>query len=472
MNQVRVRFAPSPTGSLHVGGARTALYNMLFARANGGKFILRVEDTDQERSTDEALQAQIRDLKWLGFDWDEGPDIPGEYGPYRQSDRLDIYSRYANDLINSGKAFYCFLTDIEIEEFRAKKQPWNSPYRDLPLEKAKAMLADGKSATIRFRAPEDVLYSFDDMVRGRVELSSKMIGDFVILRSDGMPVYNFCCAIDDFSMQISHVFRGEEHLSNSLRQLMIYEAIGAKAPQFGHLSIILGSDKKKLSKRQGAVSCDFFRVQGYLPEALLNYIAFLGWSPKTEQEIFSLQELIAQFKPNQLNAAAPIFDLKKLDWLNSMHIRALPKLELIKRLESFGCNFANTDQAWQLSLIELIVSDATSLKGLLEAMKPYLEGFIWEKPSGFDELLSWSKTREIWQSWLDWLLEYDVVDRESVSSFIKKIQVEHNVKGKQLFMPLRVAVIGSLNGADVRLAAPIINKKFLIERVKLCLGVE
>lgn len=465
MRQVRVRFAPSPTGSLHVGGARTALYNMLFARANGGKFILRIEDTDQERSSEAAMNAQLQDLKWLGIIWDEGP--------IRQSERLDKYHAIAGDFLARGLAYYCFLTDSEIEKYRAKKQPWNSPYRDLSREDAKAKIANGESATIRFRTPDHAKdFDFTDMVRGKISLSSEMVGDFVIIRSDGMPVYNFCCAVDDHDMQITHVFRGEEHLSNTLRQLMIYDALSVFPPEFGHLSIILGSDKKKLSKRQGAVSCDSFRNNGYLPSALINYIALLGWSPKTEQEIFSLQELCQIFKPEQLNSAAPIFDSNKLNWLNAQHLRAMSVVDLFQCLEQMLPDESlPEDTLWRQNIIQLLVSDAVRLTDLSLAIKTYLDSFVWQAPDDIAEVLSWPHTRTIWQYWHNWLLDAELIDSDSIAVLMQTIQSDLGVKGKHLFMPLRLAVVAKCHGVDVKIAAPLISKESLHARVKACMDL-
>ena len=470
MNKVRVRFAPSPTGSLHVGGARTALFNYLFAKAQNGSFILRVEDTDQDRSTEEALSAQIRDLKWLGINWDEGPDCAAAYGPYRQSERTDIYKKIADELLQKGMAYYCFLTEQEIEEFRLKKQPWNSPYRNLTPAEAQAKIDAGAKPSIRFKTPAaEKIYEFNDIVRGDISLSSKMIGDFVIIRSGGMPVYNFCCAVDDHLMAISHVFRGEEHLSNSLRQLMIYEALGAEPPIFGHLSIILGADKKKLSKRQGAVSCDAFRQQGYLPEALLNYIAFLGWSPKTEQELFSKAELCEVFRADQLNAAAPIFDIKKLDWLNSQHIKSMPELELFARLQHCTKIEQTTEQEWQIAIMQLLSTDVVTLQDMATKIRPYLDNFKWQKPDGFADVLMWDSTAKLLLAWQEFLEADTKIDYASVENFLNDAKSKFSVKGKYLFMPLRAAVIGALQGADVRIAAPLISRASLKARVKSCL---
>ncbi|MES3037182.1 MAG: glutamate--tRNA ligase, partial [Bdellovibrionota bacterium] len=278
--KVRVRFAPSPTGYLHVGGARTAFYNYLYAKRMGGEFILRIEDTDEARNTDESLRMVLHDLKWLGMNWDEGPDEKtlgdkGSYGPYKQSHRKEIYQQVAQEIIKSGKAYYCFMTDAETEAQRAAATAAGthahvvSPYQDMPLEEALKKKAAGERAVVRFKTKNlKKDYQLNDLVRGEITFPSDMVGDFVLLRSDGMPVYNFCCVVDDHMMKISHVLRAEEHLNNTLRQMMIYESMGWALPQFGHLSVVLDEDRQKMSKRRGATSCFQFMEEGYLPEAL------------------------------------------------------------------------------------------------------------------------------------------------------------------------------------------------------------
>ena len=329
--RVRTRFAPSPTGGLHLGGARTALINYLFAKNQNGTFVLRVEDTDQARGEETFLHEQLKDLAWLNLHHDEGPNLnqtgsehsnrefsnkssintgqdKGNYGPYRQSLRLLLYQKYADKLINEGKAYYCFLTEEEIQkikqEFLKKNQAPRilSPYRDGSLKQAKERLSRGEKATIRFKSKENKTnYLLKDVVRGEVSFPSDMVGDFVLIRSSGLPVYNFACAVDDHLMHISHVFRSEEHLPNTLRQMMIFEAFNWPLPIYGHLSLILGEDKKKLSKRKGALSCGEYQKQGYLPSAVLNFLALMGWNPKTEQEIFTLPELEKAFSLKGLN---------------------------------------------------------------------------------------------------------------------------------------------------------------------------
>jgi glutamyl-tRNA synthetase len=288
---VRVRFAPSPTGYLHIGGARTAMYNYLFAKAMGGKYILRIEDTDLERSKREFEDSQIGDLKWLGLVHDEGPDVGGEYGPYRQSERGHIYASWAQKLIDTEHAYYCFCSE---EELTAKKELANlekrAPHydgkcRNLSLDEATSRLAAGEEAVIRFKAPRKA-YVFNDHVRGRVVFPEGMVGDFVVMRANGVPVYNYAVVVDDASMKISHVIRAEEHLPNTLRQLMLYEAFNETPPEFAHVSLLIGEDRQKLSKRHGATSVNMYKDMNYLPDALLNYLLLLGWSHPEDKDVF------------------------------------------------------------------------------------------------------------------------------------------------------------------------------------------
>lgn len=482
---VRVRFAPSPTGYLHVGGARTALYNYLYAKNTGGQLILRVEDTDVARSTDESMRMQIGDLKWLGLKWDEGPDPEslidvGPYGPYRQSRRLDIYKEHAHKLIEEGQAYYCFMTDDEIEvqrkeSMRMGKPPQvNSLYRDWPLFKAKERLDKGDKASVRFKVMEKKDYVLKDLVRGEVTFPSDMVGDFVILRSTGMPVYNFCCAVDDALMKISHVFRAEEHLSNTLRQMMLYEAFHYPIPQFGHLSIILGADRQKLSKRHGATSCHEYKVNGYLPEALNNFMALLGWSSPEAQEILSLDELIRQFSYDRLHSAPAVFDEQKLLWVNSTHLRALPNTELWKRVEPFlkeaGLKLPD-DPAWQELALNAMKTSMNTLRDAIELFRPLSETPV-PIADESKEILEWPTTKTVVEAWKQGI-EKSTGDYLSEEQFLKlqdSIKDTHSVKGKHLFQPIRVAVIGKPHGTELKLLVPLMHKRTLIARADVVLA--
>lgn len=478
-SSVRVRFAPSPTGYLHVGGARTALYNYLFAKRHGGKFILRIEDTDEARSTEESLRMQIADLKWLGLNWDEGPDAEslidfGPYGPYRQSRRQDIYKEHAEKLIARGQAYYCFMTDDEIERQRTQstkdgKPPQvNSPYRDWPIEKAKEKMAKGDKPVVRFKVMEKRDYVLKDLVRGEVTFPSDMVGDFVLLRSSGMPVYNFCCAVDDALMKITHVFRAEEHLSNSLRQMMLYEAFNYELPQFGHLSIILGSDRQKLSKRHGATSCNEYRMNGYLPEALNNFIALLGWSSPEAQEIMSMKEMTAQFGYERMNAAAAVFDEQKLSWVNATHLRALPHEELWRRVEPFlkdaGLKLPQ-DKDWQDRALGVFKTSMNNLKDAVELFRPLSESPL-EVASDAQEALAWPTTKQVVEAWRSGVESNssDYLSEEQFNKLQDSIKDTQNVKGKHLFMPIRVAVIGKPHGAELKMLVPLMHKRTLVAR--------
>jgi nondiscriminating glutamyl-tRNA synthetase len=323
---VRVRFAPSPTGFLHVGNVRTALFNWLFAQYHRGVFLVRIEDTDAERSRQQYETQLLDDLCWLGLEWNEGIEVGGDCGPYRQSDRYEVYQKYARQLLDEDKAFPCFCTEEELEEARRKQLEQNETprysgkCRHLSPEELDARRKSGDASTLRLRVrPETV--GFTDLVFGRIDIETDQISDPILLRSDGSPTYNFCCVIDDWLMKISHVIRGEGHLSNTHRQILIYEALGAPLPHFAHLSTILGPDGQKLSKRHGATSVEEFHNQGYLPEALGNYLALLGWSPSEDgKEMMSLDEIAREFNLTRIQKSPATFDSKKLDWMNRSYI--------------------------------------------------------------------------------------------------------------------------------------------------------
>jgi nondiscriminating glutamyl-tRNA synthetase len=486
--KVRVRFAPSPTGYLHVGGARTALYNYLFAKHNGGEFILRVEDTDLERSTEESMKMQIQDLKWLNIVWDEGPNPDtlvdmGPYGPYRQSHRKQIYLEHAERLVQQGKAYYDFRSDQELEAIKeaaiaSGKPPQVGPPADMasPAE-ATRRIANGEKGAIRFRVSEVRDYVLHDLVRGDVTFPSDMVGDFVCIRSNGMPVYNFCCVIDDALMKISHVFRAEEHLSNSLRQMMLYEAFGYEMPKFGHLSFILGSDRQKLSKRHGATSCHDYNLRGYMPEALNNFILLSGWSSPKGQEILTREEQIEQFTADRFNPAAAVFDTVKLEWMNSMYLRALPHDELWHRIEPF-LKQANIelplahDLVWRDQALSVFKTSMTTLADAEKLFLPLADNTFKVSAEESKEVLGWEESMRVWTAWKSELLRHPG-DRISEAEFVAiqdRVKTEANVKGKHLFMPIRVAIIGQPHGAELKILVPLLTKTSLLKRVDACIA--
>ena len=374
-SSVRVRFAPSPTGKLHIGGARTAIYNWAFARANGGTFILRIDDTDPTRSTDENTQIILRAMRWLGLDWDEGPEVGGDFGPYAQTERLDMYKEAAQKLWDAGRAYPCFCTTEQLAEDRAAAQARKDPFqgyqrrcRDLSRDEAQARIDAGEPYVLRIKVPADrgdvVIH---DAVHGDVVFDAKELDDFVIFRSDGTPTYNFATVVDDAMMGITHVIRGDDHLSNTPRQVMVYEALEAPVPTFAHISMILGADGKKLSKRHGATSVEEYRDAGYLSDAFVNYLALLGWSLDGETTVIPRDVLASQFSLERISKNPATFDPKKLDWMNAEYINAMSDADfadqiMLPELHEAGLidNGFEADEAW-IDALAAIVKPRTKM---------------------------------------------------------------------------------------------------------------
>lgn len=445
----KVRFAPSPTGSLHIGGARTALFCKLFAQNTEGKFVLRIEDTDLERSSDKFLDSQIRDLKWLELNWDEGP--------FKQSERLDIYKEHAHFLISQKKAFYCFCaSDIK-------------PTCDttcLRLSQAQIEEKTNKTSfTIRFNNMIKKTYTLDDLIRKKVNLPWDMVGNFVLIRSNGLPVYNFSCVIDDHLMDITHVLRSEEHLSNTLRQLMLYEAFSWEIPKFAHLSMILDKDKKKLSKRSGACAIAEYREQGFLPEAILNYLALLGWSHPEEKDIFRLEEIISNFYLEKLNPSPAVFDENKLRWINSKYLKNMNKEKLASLLKS----------SLELSLedikkpLDVFLNYSETLNDL-KNMYDLLDDKKFEIKNEAKETLVWKKSTEVIQNWKNQIENIDTINEEAIQLIQNNIKEKLSVKGKELFMPIRVAVLGKPSGVEIKKFVPLLTKESLLYRANFCIN--
>ena len=457
--EVRVRFAPSPTGSLHVGGARTALFNWLFARKLGGKLVLRIEDTDLERSTRESEEAMIADLRWLELDWDEGPDRDGGRGPYRQSERTAVYKKYADELVAKGAAYPCFSTDADIEAMKAKAEAEGRPpvydgtWRDADPAVVAAKLAAGEPHTYRFRVEEGRRVAIQDLVRGEVGWDSGAVGDFIILRSNGQPVYNFCVAVDDATMAITHVIRAEEHLPNTLRQVMIYEALGFAQPQFAHCSLILAPDRSKLSKRHGAVSVGQYRADGFTREGMINYLSLLGWNDGTEKEVYSVDELVQAFSLERITKSPAVFDTVKLRWMNAQHIRGMDPAEVVDALceslvtagaaASPGAAFLRAAAPLLAGSVETWTDADAQLKALL--------GFELAETVASEKCASFLKEGKLAAFARDLVAAAEAgdCDEASAKQWANAYGKEKGLKGKNLFMPLRICTTGRMEGPDV-----------------------
>lgn len=480
--EIRVRFAPSPTGPFHIGGARSALFNWLLAKkyANG-KLVLRIEDTDRARSTKESEENIKAALKWLGITWDEGIDVGGEYGPYRQTERLDIYQEYTDKLIAEGKAYYCYCTDEELEAERKSLMEKNEMpiyqgrCRHLTEEQKAKFIAEGRKPTIRFRTPENGQIIFDDLVRGKMCFESNGVGDFVIVKSDGIPVYNYAVVIDDASMKITHVIRAEEHLSNTPRQVVLYEALGLKVPTFGHISLILGKDKTKMSKRHGATSVEQYRKLGYLPEAIVNFLALLGWAPNSEQEIFSSEELIKEFSMDRVAKNPAVFDIDKLNWINAHYMKgADPQLITdlaIPHLVEAGYikGDLTAEEKAKLKEFVAVVQDHLSYAAqIVDYASIYFNDDVIIEGEEAEEAKAMLLDEEIpavIALFKEKLNALEIVDAAGVKPILKAITKELKVGGKKVFMPIRIAMTGQMHGPDLVQLIAVLGRERVIQRI-------
>ena len=469
---VRVRFAPSPTGYLHLGNARTALFNYIFAKHNNGKLVLRIEDTDRERSKKEYEDMLIDDLKWLGIEWDEGIDKGGEYAPYRQSERTEIYKKYIEKLKETGHIYKCYCTPEELEEERKKALAEGRPprysgkCRDLTKEEQEKLEREGKNYVWRFRVPDGESIIFEDLIKGIVEINVDEFGDFVIVRSDGSPVYNFVVVIDDALMKITHVIRGEDHLSNTPKQILIYRALDFEVPKFAHLPIILGEDRSKLSKRHGAVSVRAFREDGYISEAMFNGLALLGWHPKGDNEVLSKEEIIREFDIKDIHNAPAVFDRAKLKWLNGVYIREKLDLEdLTKRAIPFFEKFGyKGDFEYYKKVMEVIRDSLETLNDIKERAFPF---FVedYEIEDDGKEFIQSETGKSVLKLFYEKVKNRENLDRNEFKKITKEIQKELKVKGKNLFMPIRVALTGKTSGVDMALLVEVIGKEKVLKRL-------
>lgn len=477
----RVRYAPSPTGHLHIGGARTALFNYLIARKEGGRFIIRFEDTDQTRHQESGIGNQLDGLKWLGVDWDESVDIGGPYGPYRQTERLHLYKPFIEQLLGSGDAYHCYCSEADLEQERAEQEAqglmpmYSGKCRHLTPEQAEAYRAEGRKPSIRFRVPENRTIAFTDRIREQVEFETNGIGDFIIVRPDGIPTYNFAVILDDHLMKINLVIRGEEHLTNTPRQIMMYEALGLPIPEFAHLSLILNQDRKKMSKRDESIIqfMEQYRDLGYLPEAIMNFIALLGWSPKGEEEIFSKEELIAQFDLSRVSKSPAVFDMDKLNWMNNVYIKkadtdrivalALPHLQKAGRLpESLGAE----QEQWVRSLVGLYQEQLRFAAEIVQLSELFFREDVTFENDEAKTMLAEPHAPIVLGSFLSQVEQAADFTVDAMKGIMKAVQTETGYKGKPLFMTVRVALTGQMHGPDLNMTMYLLGKETVISRVK------
>lgn len=476
MGTVRVRFAPSPTGLLHVGNARTALYNWLFARHHGGQFLLRIEDTDVDRSEERHEAQLMEDLRWMGMDWDEGPGVFGPHAPYRQSERIGIYREHTERLLSEGKAYRCFCTQEELDGERKqaiaehRPQVYSGRCRALSAEQSARRAAEGEAFAVRLQIPDHPL-RFHDLVRGDVEFPNETVSDPILVRSSGMPVYNYVVTIDDALMEITHVIRGDDHISNTPKQVAIYEAFGWKVPEFAHLSTILGSDRERLSKRHGATSIASFREMGILPEALVNYLALLGWGAEGGmREIFPLPELIEAFKLERVTASPAVFDFEKLNWMNRHYLKECDGERLAELAWPYFVqggwlpeqDAAGADvQAWFERLLAVFVPSVD----LLEQV-PGRARFVFD----FDPLrardeeenaalLASEYAQKVLAAFAEKVRAHaGAVEPAQFKTWMNEVKAETGVKGKELFHPVRIALTGSHSGPEFDKLIPLFEE--------------
>ena len=478
-NEVRVRYAPSPTGNLHIGNARTALFNYLYAKHLGGTMVIRIEDTDEKRNVEGGERSQLNYLNWLGVEWEESPDKGGEYGPYRQMERLDIYKKYVDDLMERGLAYKCYMTAEELEAereaqiARGEAPKYSGAHRNLTQEQIEQFEGEGREPSIRIRVPENTTYTFNDIVRGDITFESSDFGDWVIVKKNGTPTYNFAVAIDDHLMAISHVLRGEEHISNTPKQMMVYNAYDWEPPKFGHMTLILNEDRKKLSKRDEHILqfIEQYKNLGYLPEALFNFITLLGWSPVGEEEIFTQEKLIEIFDAERLSTSPAVFDAAKLKWMNNQYIKAsdieqveelaLPHLVEAGRLSN---DMSEADRKWARELIALYHDQLSYGAEIVE-----LTELFFKQEIDYDEeamnVLEGEQVPEVLETFKKNLNELDEFTPENIKKQVKAVQKETGHKGKKLFMPIRVATTGQTHGPELPNAIHLLGLETVIVRL-------
>lgn len=483
MEQVRVRIAPSPSGNLHIGTARTALFNYLFAKKNNGKYILRIEDTDAERTSQAYIDNIFDSLKALGLSWDEGPDVGGEYGPYTQSERFDIYPKYAQILMEKGFAYECFCTPEELEaekeEATKNKQAYvySKKCENLTEEEKENLRAQGRKPAIRFNVSkaqkafhDTSMLKFNDLVKGELHQDMDLIGDFVIMKSNGTPTYNFAVVIDDMLMKISQIIRGEDHISNTFKQILIYEALGAEIPEFGHLGMILAPDRSKLSKRHGATAVSEFVEKGYLIDALVNFVALLGWSPSDGNEIKTVDEIAQDFRIGELSASNSIFEYDKLNWMNSQYIKKLSTEELKERLKPFLTKYdlSELNDAQYTKMVEITREPLTILSDITDAVPYFFGEDVDIEEQVKTDVLSTENSKKVLGKFVEDAKEWNF-DEETLHHKLEEFRgyfKEQGIKPKETMWAIRGAVTGRTRGADMCGILEILGKDKVLKRVQ------
>lgn len=473
--ETRVRIAPSPSGNLHIGTARTALFNFLYAKKTGGKYILRIEDTDAERTSQEYIVNIFDSLKALGLSWDEGPDVGGECGPYTQSERFDIYPEYAKKLVDAGYAYECFCTPEELTAEKEESQKnkvahvYSGKCKNLTEAEKDALRAEGRKPAIRFAVEHKELI-FDDLVKGELKFDTSLIGDFVIMKSNGTPTYNFAVVVDDMLMKISHVIRGEDHISNTPKQILIYEALGAEVPKFGHLGMILAPDRSKLSKRHGATAVSEFVEKGYLIDALVNFVALLGWSPSDGNEIKTVDEIAADFRIGEVSSSNSIFEYDKLNWLNSQYVKKLSLDELKERLKPFLTQYDLNEltDAQYTRLAEITREPLTILSDITDAVPYFFGNDVEVEPEVQTEVLSTETSQTVLKEFIPFVegVEFDEETLHHKLEEFRGVFKEKGIKPKETMWAIRAAVTGRTKGADICAVLAILGKEKVLTRVK------
>lgn len=478
MEKVRVRFAPSPTGYLHIGGARTALFNYFFAKRYGGKFILRIEDTDRERLKEDSVSQIISSLKWLGIEWDEGPEIGGEFGPYFQSERLELYRKEAQRLVDEGKAYYCFCTEEEIAKEREEQKALKVPYRysgrcsTLSKEEVEENIKMGKPYVIRIRIPREGNTVVEDLIRGTVNFDNSQLDDYIIIKSNNMPTYNFACVVDDHFMKISHVIRAEEHLSNTPKQVLMYEALGYEIPKFAHISMILAPDRSKLSKRHGATSVGEFKEQGYLKEAIVNYLTLLGWAPGGDEEIFSVEDTVKKFSLDNVSKTAAIYDVNKLSWINGHYLRNLDLDYITREAVPFFIKkvLVSEDEVEnKYDYIKRVVSAVREKVKLLSEVADASEYFFKDideyDPKGVEKRFKKDNVIELLTKGKQALEKASDFSVEGVEKAYRDLIDELGIKGGDIIHPTRLALSGRTVGPGLFDIISILGKEECLRRM-------